>query len=330
MSGPDQRVLLTQRLNTAKNRLNETVAEYERQKDVISKYPDNFAMKLALNSVEHRRRELENIISVTQDELSVVLSNSIEAIMDLSLYGPSYINHTADVYNFSEVMSYLQRFFTSILQSVSVGPTARGQVAQAVTNMSRLRMVSTYPSSFGIKLSLENDDGLFKEFNVQNSALEALFSVLNNSSNNEQLITLLGELGPRSISHFRRFINALAKTDTSIKLFLSDSDGVKSWNANSQEIQVIRSKIMNVRLRENFERAYIGEMHTASLTRGTFELLTQEGLSIRGRFVGSALEDVRLCFGKSCLINVTESVLYDETTDKDKTSYTLQSAQILA
>ncbi|MHA0035013.1 hypothetical protein [Deinococcus sp. PESE-13] len=316
-------------LKIANERLSETIAEESRQTQIMGAYGENFAMRLGLQALASRKQNLlDEIQQLSLDLANVKAAQGVGDSYKMALNGGYFGSNFADFNALSQILSYFQRFYTSVMQSITSGPTERGPIEQSIVNASRLRLVNTFPSSFGMTVERDcQDDLLFKELDVTDEAMEIILKLITNDDL-EDISSILGTLGLRTVSSYRRLISTLEKYETDFRFTWSDDGSTRVYYANQQRISQLNARVSKIKFTEKVTRTISGELHTASLSKGTFELGALDGELIKGRFTADAIEDVRSGFGHVCEVEVVETSSYDDVAERFRKSFVLQSARI--
>ena len=279
--------------------------------------PESFAYKIALVSLQNRQRAI-------QQEIASVLHLRVQETIYLALEGERFHHHAAYIGDLSVILSTAQKMFTSIVQAITTGPTQRGPIPIAIEQMARLRLITTYPSSFGMQLEADTSVDMFGNSEVL-TALDAFFALLSSGSNREQLTERAGNLGPRVLSHYKRFVKQLANSGTSISLSWRDPLGdTLRWEAREIELVRLHENLTSIKTELNHVLVVKGWLLGASLLRNRFELVPiNEELTINGRISKNAKNDVAMLFGQLCIAHIIETLTFDDVSETQKSVFTL-------
>lgn len=286
--------------------------------------PSSFAYRLSLSSLQNRQQSL-------QREIAAVLHLRRQETIKLALEGERFQDHSAYIGDLSVVLSSAQKIFTSIVQATTTGPTQRGPVPTAIEQLARLRLTNTYSSSFGMQLEADTSVDMFGNSEVL-TALDTFFALLGSGDNREQLIDRAGNLGPRVLNHYKRFVKQLANSGTSISLSWQDPVGdIYRWEAREIELVKLNQSLTSITTELNHILQVEGWLLGASLLRNRFEFVPVDGEpTISGRISKDAKNDVASLFGQRCMAEIAETIMSDEATESQKSVFTLIAIHISA
>lgn len=278
--------------------------------DAFSAESDNLpGVRLMRDSLERRREQ--------------ILDSLVDQELRLTLKRPARRGTGGELKLVSTVLGSLQDSLSSIAQTFSGRPTARGLIPGAIVESVELRIASASAGSLNLSLAPafpETQEPLFEDGDESTLDLSVsrLVDVLERAgSPPPEVLDSLSDLGPRATTH----IQTLAKT-------LSDSaaDLALSWRSPRRSTSVEMNSGAAARLRsvidavEEEERTvvYTGRLVGGSLIRATFELELEDGSVIRGSADPDVLSELELLFGQGCAatIHIREMRLHTgETKD---------------
>lgn len=305
------------RLRNLKQRLLRTEETIELQSSLLRGEPESFAYQLALHSLIARRDAI-------QAEIAELSAYRVKEQLRLSLSGQSFPQNSAHVDVLAHVLFRAQRLFTSIVQAISVGPTARGPIPLGIERITQLRLAQTFPSSFGMILEAETNPNAFGNSTVA-AGLASLFVLLESSEDRDQLVETAGSLGPRVMNHYRKLVGQLVKTGSELSVSWKDLEGQQhQWAGTSQRLQSLSMSLKTIRTEETEIRERKGRIVGASLLRDSFEfLVTETDEVVRGRISNDARVSVQQLFGKPSIGFIAETLIRDDVTGDERTVATL-------
>ena len=276
----------------------------------------SFGLALGLDSLQQRRSKLEL-------ELQNLLAFREKEIISLSLDGPDFPEHSASFDSLSAILRSTQGLFKSVVQAITTGPTSRGPVPAHVNALSTLRLVSTFPSSFGLSVEAKTNRDAKNQATLERS-LGNLFSLLSNADDADQLLLNASELGPRVMGHLQSLVFRLHRTKTTTSLKWDDSTGAShSWSADQQRISTIAIGLSGIREPQIVTKELSGILLGLSLLKGTFEILSDRGELIEGTIAEEILDLARLSFG------TRKKFIYRETSTQNQLTGISRTASVL-
>ncbi len=284
--------------------------------DILSRNENDFTASLMAGQLREMQQRLLT-------ERAEILQHRAHEHLEVVFSGETFRDSTARIEQFGSFLFRFQRFFQSIAQAVTSGPTPRGPISELVRELSAFRMESTFASSFGINLYIPSRHDLFGRSTAVRT-LRILFSVLNDADNSEQLLNFTGELGSRAGSHFRKLARDLKKAEGNINLKWIDQAGIEyNWEADQVRIEhIIRNT--NAHIDNKYtERDTPGILVGASLLKNTFEILDLERREIvAGHVTQAAWEQLSELFGRPVLVSLVTHTSTNSTTHEKNISHT--------
>ena len=275
-----------------------------------------FAHRLAIQSLTNRRDHLHSALQQLMDLRQ-------REVVNVALNGPEFPRNSASFESLAEILHSVQRLFTSVVQAVTTGPTQRGPIPTYVERAAKLRLAEVYPSSFGMVVELGADENLVVRSALERS-LQTTFALFNSSTNGEQLLEKAGSLGTRTMSHYRRLISSLQRTETVPKLEWSDPSGnFNVWTANRESLQAAADAVSSIRTERTEEKVVTGILVGASLLKGTFEVLTEQGDVLEGRIAEHLINSISRAFATRCVAHYTLNETLNRLTGSTKSVVTL-------
>lgn len=285
--------------------------------------PESFAYRIALLSLQSRQE-------VIRQAIAEILHQRQQETINLALEGERFQESSAYLSDLALVLSHTQKVFTSIVQAVTVGPTQRGPIPNAIERLSQLRLTTTYPSSFGMRLEADTSTDMFGNSEVI-TALNTLFALLLSGADREQLVDRTGNLGPRVLNHYKRFVKQLANSGTSISLSWRDPIGeIYRWEAREPELVRLSESLTSIKTELTHPLDVEGWLLGASLLRNRFEFVPMgEDTPISGRISKDAKSSVAALFGQQCFAHIIETRTFDEIVDSVRSVFTLVAIEPL-
>jgi hypothetical protein len=300
-----------------RRRLSELDHALKANQIALRETPDSFSFKLAAQSLLAMQENLRG-------ELSALLRHRVAENINVVLDGPSFDGHSTDFLAFGRFLINIQKLYTSIAQAIVRGPTLRGPISKEIESSTQLRLLATYPSSFGINVGVESNFDILGH-SVASDSLEALFALLHSSSEETSLMRLKGELGARAFNHLRRLMVDLGSREAELKVGWHDFTGTEyNWEITSERTNNVIRAIDNINFTESSEIILEGFLVGASLLRNRFEFLTLEDQTLlEGKVVAGINPKLRRNFGLRCFAKFKEISVLDKGTDETRKYYTL-------
>jgi predicted Zn-ribbon and HTH transcriptional regulator len=315
-SGIDPNVA-EQRLRATGRRLIELDEALASQRALIQTKPNSFAFSLGYESLVQIQQRLLT-------ERSNLLAHRVAERLDAAIDGASFLKDGASVGTLGTLLIRLQKLYSSIAQAVTQGPTLRGPLSNQIISATELRLASTFPSSFGMSLIVQRAQCDLLPSYVPSAALERLFSLLSTDQTPEAIMQVTGELGGRVLNHYLHVANILRRTDSSLKLEWSDSEGIKHYFLTSaKQASELVTLLNEIKAVESVTLKISGRIVGASLLRSRFEMTTEDGQVIEGKVSESALRDIGASFGKNVTVEVDKTTVNDHRSGDAKTYYAL-------
>lgn len=241
--------------------------------------PDQ-ASKLAMDSL---LRE-EDLLTTQLKQARMVEAGTV---FELRVEGDPVVGHSVNIEFLGSLLMSFQKLMNAVAQVTISEPTARGSVADSVISQSRLRLSTTFASSFGMELTLADPQQptLFKEgFAVA----EEVCSLLNGDA--EPLAALHMIAHSRIRRHYVSLMELLSKAGASVTVFTQHRPVGSRLSASQARDRVAWLELQNV---SRGELAIEGALVAGNLDTGTFEIKTESGVNYQGYFSPEAAEEMR-------------------------------------
>lgn len=306
------------RLRGLTRRLSDLDTALRDQQELLRERPDSFSFNLACESLLNMQTNLQSeLIQLVQyralEKITVALCSDTE--------------HTVAIGFLGTLLIRLQKLFTSIGQSIRTGPTLRGRIPAEIRQLTELRVVAFYPSSFGVTLVSPARYDLMGQ-SLSAASLNTMFQLLSSTDNDHTLMRFSGELGRRAASHLRHVISTLNEQNSEIKIDWADYTGTQyTWEAGSDKVAAIIERLRNITERRSEEKHVTGRLVGASLLRNRFELLLNDKEFIEGKIVSGLADDVKKAFGKTCVAHLVETEVLDHSTGESRSYYSLMGIE---
>jgi len=304
-------------LRGLQRRLVELDTALQDQQEILRKIPGSFAFKLSCENLLRMQNKL-------QREMSALTKHRLYEKIEFALSGTRFQNNTAPIEALGRVLWRTQLLFNSIGQAITSGPTQRGKISSDILKFTELRIASTYPSSFGMTVIAPASYDLMGE-SLSASSLNTMFQLLVGADDAATMMRLSGELGSRTMNHFRHVVSELQKGEAHISLQWDDFSGTQFiWKANPDKISRIMTSLQNITHQKTDEKIIHGRLVGGSLIRNRFELLLDDGQVIAGKIVSGKSDILKdHVLGKTCRARISETEIIDLTTGDHRTYYAL-------
>lgn len=282
---------------------------------LISSYPDDFALKLNLKSLKNRE---ENLLS----ELVKTFKRLQMDTFDIVVEGDPVNGNSISVSYIGQILVKFQEVITSIAQSITEGSDTTLPISQSVIEGSRFNLIATCSGSFRIILS--SYQPAIGESLAKNS-LNNFNKLIECGDNRELIKGQIKELGTKVIAKYRVFLNTIYKNNSSITLY--DKIRPESFQTMSISNDVAK-KIYDVIIKEeeipekNVD--FKGILKAINLFSFTFEFLVNESDErIKGTFDENLVLQVKNHFDKVSTALFRLSTQLSEVTDEEKIKWKL-------
>ncbi|MGL4522692.1 MAG: DUF6575 domain-containing protein [Bacilli bacterium] len=208
----------------------------------------------------------------------------------------------------------------------------KGRIPQVLKDKATMYYTGTFAASVGIKLEAKNNELFDNPIQV---ALESLIQLIDNSKNKEQLMEMLSTLTMRAIVRYRDFLQALQKSNISIKIeWGTPQKSVKKAFLNIEQIKyAIDVMVLNgqsesqiIHLRGNL----VGLLSDSENSRYTFEFKTLDGERYKGTLAQEMIDKLKSgqtvnIPANNVSIELEEAMEINPATSEERFSYTLIS-----
>jgi hypothetical protein len=238
-----------------------------------------------------------------------LLRAAVDAELDLTLARPARRGTGGELKLVAGVLAALQDSLSSIAQTLSGRPTARGMIPGAVVESVELRVASASPGSLAMSLEPaypETQVPLFEdgEESTLDLSVGRLVDVLERADlAPDEVLESLAGLGPRAAVHIQAFAKTLADASADVSLRWRSPRRSAAVTLASASAERLRGVIAAV---EEVERVatFTGRLVGGSLIRATFELELDDESIIRGPADPGVLGDLEELFGRVCAATV--------------------------
>jgi len=280
------------------------------QQRLIAKDGESPAYNLSLMSM----RRLE---AVCRKDFERLLGFRANEVVKFALDGRPYDLHQAPVKALVAVLGLLQDLFTRVVQSRIEANPGR-IVSPQISHMTQLRLADTYPSSFGVTLTLPSVQDLTGQTLVIDS-LNDVFDLVNRGD----VSRLQADMGMYSVRKYRELVKALQWAQALPKVTWLPPDGEqKSWQPDFEAFNALANRLAMVRDERVVVRSISGTMVGVSLLRRRFEFVGQDG-QLHGRIPAALVQKVADAFNKKCSIKIEETTFIDEATEQQRSAFRL-------
>lgn len=284
------------------------------QQRIISADGPLDAYLLSIESLRDSQRQMESDLG-EQMQLREV------EVLDFALSGRPFNNYRASAKTLSVFFDSLQRLFERVGQALSTTSISR-VVPQPIRNQCELEIAGFFPSSFGIRFTV-NTDADFTGHSLSGSALESTFDLVNSENPVEQVALL----GNRAMISYRHLVQTLIRHEaTPIVAWRTPNGESRHWQTSDNDLMRLANRLEHIRDLKPKILVDTGFLSGASLRRHKFEFTGSHG-TITGHAPMELADKVTHNFGKPCTITYQETVFVDETTDQEKRSRVLIDIQ---
>lgn len=282
---------------------------------LISLYPDNFALKQNGEVLKNREKVLLN-------ELEQVYHRLKLDAFDVSLEGEVVHGTIIPLSFIGKIMVNLQDIVTSIAQSIREGPTERGAISKQTIDYSRLNLVSTGPGSFRIIVTSYQPtiiDSLAK------ISLARFNDLIECEDDSELIKQQIKGLGLRVVSKYKDFLDTIYKNNANIRFYEKiKPKEFKPKLISSDLAKRIYDAIVKEESKMDEDVVYRGILKGLSLISYTFEFLIEESQeTIKGTFDESLSLEVKGHFDKVSNVRFKLHQQCNEITEEVKKEWKL-------
>lgn len=275
---------------------------------LVSLYPEDFALQQALHSLKNRE---ENILNELRETYERLQTDSFDVLIE----GVGVRGTSVSLSFIGKMFTTFQGLVTSIAKSVREGSDARGPTSHPVLEGSSLNLVATSPGSFRVVVSSHIPaigDSLVKE------SLEQFNELLLCEDDKDLIKHKIGDLGHTVILKYKNFLDVISKNDVDVKFY----DKMRPMGFRTRQLSSELSKrIYDVIVSEEKIPDEIltcrGVIKGISLISYHFEFLVEEAETpIKGIFDKKLYSQVKEQFDKVCVAQFTVTKEICEITDK--------------
>lgn len=304
-------------------KINETIEEIKRVKDEYGE--SSFDFQVICDSLNKRLTQLN------EEKKSLELNMGIERIR-LKLQGEGIGSGSISARVLGPILYDLQLVTDNIANSIDNDPFIRGQIPMDILEQSNLFITETFPGSFGLEFQASLKQLDLTDDPLITKTIFRLFELLSTEIDPEMILDQVSELGPRTLSHYKRFIEKLDDNKINFNFdWHSYYHGTTFWEFSSQKIHHLREVLNMIKEKDTEEFVLQGILTAGSIRRNTFELdVTTSGSNnlIRGKTKNKLLSEKNIRFGEhvsASLVKTTASIV---STGKEKENYYLKEIEI--
>jgi hypothetical protein len=280
--------------------------------------PDSFAFQLSCESLANMQERL-------LEERLKILQHRIGEALEVTLDGRRFGKEGASIDHLGIFFRRLQKLYSSIAQAIHSGPTLAGPIAGEIRGATELQLAGVFPSSFGMIMVVPSQPDLAGR-SLASDSLEALFKVFVTKDDEEAIMGISGELGPRASSHLRHLARELSRSNATLRLSWATNKGDRrnSLIRPTDALAIVES--LEKIVQTSSEKIILsGILAGASLFRGRFELMSDDLGLIEGTIVPGLAESVKDAFATRCEATVNRTIVLDRATGEQRIFYVLTS-----
>lgn len=283
---------------------------------IIAHDGERLAYALALQSLENARAEHE-------EELALLRRHRRREHVYFALDGDRYGPHGTSIEALGHACIDLQKLFDRVSQSRLTGKPAPG-ITPALKRQTRLIAEATFPSSFGLHLTVPTQaqtDG----YSLILDALEETFDLLNHADPAE----VAARHGRYAFSAFKEMIERMIALEVQPKAAWRGLDGrTREWRPSVQRLTELHYQLERFEQRPPQRKEEEGVLAGASTLSNKFEFVGANGV-LRGEVPRKLIEQVSACFNRRCRIWYEETQIHDPNTARVKRHIKLLGAEPL-
>ena len=264
------------------------------------------------------------LLETRRVELVRQLADTEISALTLLLEGPGVVGAgDVDVNFLVSTLGPLQATISSVGQALIDRPTERAPIPGAVRSATQLRLVGTFPGSFGLSLagpppvSVQGDFlAILDEADVESrpvfersvslmlDVFEKTEASLTGGSTSDEILSLLSGLGSRAHAHLRSLVSALVSSDAAARFtFNPPFAPQRSITLRRPGAERLR-RVLDESSIEESELRLTGRLAGASTIRDNFELETTDGTVIRGKVDDNIRPLLREFFDSDCTVTL--------------------------
>ncbi|MGB3493621.1 MAG: hypothetical protein WBA57_12895 [Elainellaceae cyanobacterium] len=291
-----------------------------------------------LSTVENRS-EAEVFLSVKGS--SATAKNINKQVINLRLSHEDGNPNTLEIRKLGPLLVNLQALINAIAQYEDGIPTEVGPISKDITNKTQFSVVTTFKGSFGITLANEAESALIQrtifdevEEPLIHKTIRNFMSLLEVSTEEEQLREHLVRIRKRAASGYRNFLLALAIAETNNVIEWGSPNGEASKRVELSFIDVMNA--VNIVSKITIEEPRNTEIELAEWIGGNarrrdFEIQDiSTGETYRGEVSPQAIRDAeRARWHDVYRALIQEDLVVDTSTQNVKKRFTLMSLDSL-
>ena len=285
------------------------------QLSTIETDADNFALELALSSLEAHISDLENQLRKEKQKrqkevLELRLEGSIAQFGSLPL----------------SVLAGIARYISSALHAASArirtGQEPRGRIAESIISSLNLRLVGIEPGSSKLLITADTSPNLFGRSMTEES-LRGLFNLLT-AQEESSLTDSVQILGARSTHNVSSLLKYLSKNDLALDARWTSPTGEQyGWQATTYDIRKLASSLDMLQIHKPERIKISGEVVLLS-EKGRLDLKDDSECTHRCNFAHFLIDQVKkLHLGDRITCAINKTTIYNSMTDKEKVTLDL-------
>lgn len=285
-------------------------------RQLVEEDPEELALQLNLMSLESREKFLLDELHESNRRLSI-------DTFDLDISGEPAKYHRIYSNVLGDLLIGFQGLINSISHSIVKGPSeSRGPIPESIVAGSRVVVRATCGGSFRVILS--SDQPALIE-SATKTALRRLNALLDCEDNKDLIKQEIKELGPRTISSYKKFLEIIYKSKSEIKLY----DLLRPEEFNTKIVTSdLAEKIWKVIDKEEIipdkEEDYRGIIKALNLIKYNFQFVISDSDDvISGGFDPSLSDKMKHYLDRPVTAHFKISTKQNETTEQLDKHYDL-------
>lgn len=278
------------------------------------------ASELTVRNLRRRREELE-------EELNTLGDEGISAQeLDIVLSGRPVLQNAVETEFLAEVLERMQKLVRATANAVAGRRGRSGPIPREIAKQSTLRLSSTFAGSFGMRLEAISDDPQIEApgLNTIAPAFDALLGLFQAPADDPQLLEVLGRVGPRATSEYRKFLQHLGKKRAGVIVTWPGVSTVREGVIDSRAAARLARRLDQVSHRQ-FGREYAGELYLADKKHLRFGFTDAAGNDYSGNISADLLQDVLdYLQEKACRAYIVTTEVRDRATGDIRRTHQLQ------
>lgn len=308
----------------------EAEARYARANRLLQKAEDAIAAQLRIIEHDGERpayalalESLENARTVHEHDLATLRRHRQREDLYIALDGKRYGPHGTSIEALGHACLDLQNLFARVGQSRLTGKPAT-VVSQDIKRQTRLIAEASFPSSFGLQLTIPTQpqtDG----YSLVLDALEETFDLLNRADPAE----VAARHGWLTFSALKRMVEHLTTHQVQPTAKWRGLDGdTRQWQPSPSRLSDLHYQCQRLEPKPPQQKTEEGVLAGASTLSNKFEFVGESGI-VRGQVPRKLIEQVAACFNRRCRIWYEETQIHDPNTDRVKRHIKLLGAEPL-